>query len=61
MLNPRQRSRWLSNIISELQRYASKNEGCPETPAVKQALDRLHAAKQEARELAGKEGEAPCP
>lgn len=61
MLNPRHRGRWLSDVISELQRYVSKNEGCPETPAVQQALDRLYAARQEARELAGKEGEAPCP
>lgn len=61
MLNPRQRSRWLSDVISDLQRYASKNENRPETTMVKQALDRLHAAKQKVRELADKEGETPCP
>lgn len=58
MLNNKQRSRWLSDIISEIQRYVSKNQECPEAPLVQQALARLDDARQEVREKANQEEDA---
>jgi hypothetical protein len=60
-LNNKQRSRWLSDILAELQRYVSKNLGSPEISLAQQAIARLQDARQEVREDAKQQGEAPCP
>jgi hypothetical protein len=49
-LNSKHRSRWLSDIISELQRYQSTTKDSPEATHVSQALARLHEAKQKVTE-----------
>jgi hypothetical protein len=46
MLNPKQRSRWLSEIISDLQRYVSKANGQVETPIVQRALSVVEEARR---------------
>jgi hypothetical protein len=51
MLNGKQRSRWLSEQISELQRFAKKAGA--ERPLVAQAIVKLEAA----RDLTESEGE----
>jgi hypothetical protein len=55
-LNKKHRSRWLSEVISELQRYQSKTKDSPEAPHVSQALARLHEARQKVTEDDQKEG-----
>jgi hypothetical protein len=60
MLNNKQRSRWLSDFVSELQRFASKSQGCPEMPLVTQALARLDDARRKVREAADEEKDE-CP
>ena len=47
-LNGRQRARWLSDMISETQRYLSKSQGSPETPLVQRALEALNDARTKA-------------
>jgi len=54
-LNNKHRSRWLSDIISDLQRYQSKTKDSPEAPHVSQALARLHEARQRVTEAEEKE------
>lgn len=46
MMNNKQRSRWLSDIISDLQRYVSKSAGQPETPFVQRALNSIDDARR---------------
>jgi hypothetical protein len=46
MLNNKQRSRWLSIIISDLQRYISKANGQPETPTIQRALNIVEDARR---------------
>lgn len=60
MLNNKHRARWLSDIISELQRYASKSRSCPEAPLVQQALSRLDDARRKVRE-SPEQGDESCP
>lgn len=60
MLNNKHRARWLSDIISELQRYAKKSQECLEAPLVQQALARLDDARRRVREAADEEKDA-CP
>jgi hypothetical protein len=45
-MNSRQRSRWISEIIAELQRYASKNRSEGEISQVQQALVKLGEARE---------------
>jgi hypothetical protein len=45
MMNNKQRSRWLSDIISDLQRYVSKSIGQPEAPFVQRALNTIDEAR----------------
>jgi hypothetical protein len=49
-MNGKQRARWLSDIITELQRYQSKNKGKPESPLVQQSLGRLDEARAAAQD-----------
>jgi hypothetical protein len=46
MMNNKQRSRWLADMISEAQRYLSKSKGKPEVPVVQKALNALDDARQ---------------
>lgn len=46
MLNNKQRSRWLSEVVSEVQRYLSKSPDSPESGRVRQALSILADAKK---------------
>jgi hypothetical protein len=46
MMNNKQRTRWLSDLISEVQRYLSKSKGQVETPLVQKALNGLDDARR---------------
>jgi hypothetical protein len=50
MMNGKHRARWLSDLISELQRYTSKAKDAPETGSVRKALNCLDEARQIARD-----------
>ena len=50
MTNGRHRARWMAEIISELQRYASKTREAPETGHVRKALANLDDARRSALE-----------
>jgi hypothetical protein len=46
MMNNKQRARWLSDLISETQRYLSKSKDKPEVPLVQKALNALDDARR---------------
>lgn len=50
-MNGKHRASWLSEIISEIQRYAKQanKRACPEAPQVQQALTKLFEARDIAR------------
>lgn len=50
MMNSKQRKRWLSDMISEAQRYISKAKDQPEIPLVQRALNALDDARQKLQE-----------
>ena len=56
MMNGKQRARWLSDCISELQRFTSKAREAPEAGHVRKALNSLDEARRAALE-AGSEPE----
>jgi hypothetical protein len=47
-LNGKQRSRWLSDMISETQRYISKTKSSPEVPLIQKVLNLLDDARKRA-------------
>jgi hypothetical protein len=47
-MNGKHRARWLSDIISELQRYHKKARGQVEDRQVSQALEQLQVARENA-------------
>jgi hypothetical protein len=49
-LNSKQRSRWIADIISDLQRCLSKLKDHPEAPLIQKALHHLDDAKRLANE-----------
>ena len=49
-MNSKQRARWLSDLIAELQRFASKAKSAPETEHVSKALTNLDDARRTALE-----------
>jgi hypothetical protein len=50
MMNGKQRARWLSDCISELQRFTSKAKDAPEAGDVRKALASLDDARRTALE-----------
>lgn len=50
MMNNKQRARWLSDLISETQRYISKAKDQTETPLVQRALNALDDARRKVLE-----------
>jgi hypothetical protein len=50
MLNGKQRARWLTDLISELQRFTSKAKDAPEAVHVRKALASLDDARRAALE-----------
>lgn len=58
MMNSKQRARWLSDLISEAQRYVSKSRGQPETPMVSKAMCALEDARRVALDHADPAEEA---
>jgi hypothetical protein len=58
MMNGKQRARWLSDMISESQRYISKSKGQPETPSVSKTIALLEDARRIALEHATEAEEA---
>lgn len=50
MMNGKQRARWLSDLISELQRFTSKAKESPEAGHVRKALNSLDEARRAALE-----------
>jgi hypothetical protein len=50
MMNNKQRARWLSELISESQRYISKAKDQPETPLVQKAVNTLDDARRKVLE-----------
>ena len=48
MMNGKQRARWLSDLISELQRFTSKAKDAPEAGHVRKALASLDDARRSA-------------
>ena len=50
MMNGKQRARWLSDLISELQRFTSKAKEAPEAGHVRKALSCLDDARRAALE-----------
>jgi len=50
MMNNKQRSRWLSDMISEAQRYISKAKDQAETALVQKAVNLLDDARRVALE-----------
>ena len=57
MMNNKQRARWLSDMITEAQRYISKSKGKSEVPLVQKALNALDDARRNVVE-AGTDGDA---
>lgn len=49
-MNGKQRARWLSDVISETQRYLAKAKETPEAPMVQRALNELDDARRKAAE-----------
>lgn len=49
-MNGKQRARWLSDLIAELQRFTSKAKDAPETGHVRKALNSLDEARRAALE-----------
>ena len=49
-MNGKQRARWLSDLISELQRFTSKAKDAPEAGHVRKALGSLDEARRAALE-----------
>ena len=49
-MNGKQRARWLSDLIAELQRFTSKAKDAPETGPVRKALNSLDEARRAALE-----------
>jgi hypothetical protein len=49
-LNSKHRTRWISDIIAEVQRCLSKSKDQPEAPLLQKALNTLDDARQKARE-----------
>ena len=47
-MNGKQRSRWLSDMISETQRYISKTKSSPEVPLIQKVLNLLDDARKRA-------------
>jgi hypothetical protein len=45
-MNGKQRSRWLSDMISETQRYLSKARCSPEAPLIQKILNLLDDARR---------------
>lgn len=56
MMNSKQRARWLSDMISEGQRYISKAKDQPEIPMVQKALNALDDARRKLQEDGAKDG-----
>jgi hypothetical protein len=54
-MNAKQRSKWISRLISEMQLYLSRNRGETEQALVEASLRKL----DEARTMANQEREAP--
>jgi hypothetical protein len=50
MMNNKQRARWLSDMISETQRYISKSQGKAEIALVQKALNSLDDARRKVLE-----------
>ena len=50
MMNGKQRARWLSDLISDLQRFTSKSQSAPEAGHVRKALACLDDARRSALE-----------
>jgi len=50
MMNGKQRARWLSDLITELQRFASKAKSAPEAGHVSKALANLDDGRRMALE-----------
>ena len=50
MMNGKQRARWLTDLISELQRFTSKAREAPEAGHVRKALNSLDEARRAALE-----------
>ena len=51
MMNGKQRARWLADLISDLQRFASKAQTAPEMGHVRKALNSLDEARRAALEV----------
>ena len=50
-MNGKQRARWLSDLIAELQRFTSKAKEAPEAGHVRKALNSLDEARRAALEV----------
>jgi hypothetical protein len=50
MMNSKQRGRWLSDLISETQRYISKAKDQSEIPLVQKAINALDDARRKVTE-----------